>query len=1023
MAPSAIASPSSAPSPTVVLSSSEAVSPSSAAVPPPPLSYAERARKAQNIRSPSSHDPRPSSDPPSPAAHPKSPTVNVWSQRMAAARATAPTMQSPPVSAPSSGPSAVSPTPESPHHDPFVVRTSISSAQQPPLAIDDNTWPEVGKPCQDEITPNHHPVAPGPSPRKTLSSPGTQTNLLPGEKTKSKWVPIPRQELQAAADALDNRRRKSSRHHSLSGSRKPPSKTLAQTSASGSVSHSRIASASQSRSESLQSSPLLPRGRRLPDDKEVPQISNPRSGSSRPHSPPLQFNTTSTSSPHQQQHPSSIFSSHPSTSRPHSPPLVVQPHLAPSPQPIPVYTHPDPNPFVVRYGPSAPYSASSPPGTYPPGFPYSLPLQQPVWYPNFGAIQHWNPNQPGSGHHSPRYPNNPNIYQLHQIPRQHHDHINSRATTMTEHSNHDPTSTQHQNTGQTGTRLPEVSLPVTVSASTPVHVNEYGCTQHIPTFGSIGTDRSPSAVSNPKPMDEDDPKPFPQFTIGVAPGEVLSNRSRSRAPSQTSSNSGKRSRTRTGDEKLGLTEVAENGEEMENQKKVIDLTGGKAASELRWEFGTVVTGQGEASHQVDTVALSSVTMSPSHVMNAGETIDANVGEMGHSPSQSSPSELQKRLEQLVIKGRKEDGHDPFEVKDYGYGFGSRGSSGDSPQTQPQMEQQKYNEGEYTSPVWERERVEYAPRHGKREASSRRSGYHNPNHHSNPYHGQGVGHEGRAYPPRRGRGNNHGNGYGRGGYTHRRNGSSNISGYQHQQHLHMRSAASFSLTTPPDPVVAAGGFYAGPPMMGVNGIGMNGMYYDGTGYTPIPMPQAAPVPAPVTQLSFSLDTTRWYLLGQLEYYLSAQNMAQDYFLRQRLDSKGWVPISLIASFNRVRQLTEDEALVHEVLALSSVVEVRGVWVRMKDWRAFVLPGARLSSVEHEDDLNTSNTNHPSIYDQDEATYTGKDGHQLEKRREEQDNAIAGSDGDVYEDDEDEDDVVFVLTRDEDAKIPWPAQKRN
>jgi la-related protein 1 len=31
----------------------------------------------------------------------------------------------------------------------------------------------------------------------------------------------------------------------------------------------------------------------------------------------------------------------------------------------------------------------------------------------------------------------------------------------------------------------------------------------------------------------------------------------------------------------------------------------------------------------------------------------------------------------------------------------------------------------------------------------------------------------------------------------------------------------------------------------------------------------------------LDPTRWYLLGQLEYYLSPQNLAQDFFLRQRV----------------------------------------------------------------------------------------------------------------------------------------------
>ena len=43
----------------------------------------------------------------------------------------------------------------------------------------------------------------------------------------------------------------------------------------------------------------------------------------------------------------------------------------------------------------------------------------------------------------------------------------------------------------------------------------------------------------------------------------------------------------------------------------------------------------------------------------------------------------------------------------------------------------------------------------------------------------------------------------------------------------------------------------------------------------------PLPVPVSVLTFPIDLTRWYLLGQLEYYLSPQNMAQDFFLRQQV----------------------------------------------------------------------------------------------------------------------------------------------
>jgi la-related protein 1 len=64
---------------------------------------------------------------------------------------------------------------------------------------------------------------------------------------------------------------------------------------------------------------------------------------------------------------------------------------------------------------------------------------------------------------------------------------------------------------------------------------------------------------------------------------------------------------------------------------------------------------------------------------------------------------------------------------------------------------------------------------------------------------------------------------------------------------------------------------------------------------------------------------------------------------QMDSCGWIPISLIASFNRVRQLTVDEQLVKDVLILSSMVEVLHDSVRMIGWEQFVLPDAVKSTV--------------------------------------------------------------------------------
>lgn len=66
----------------------------------------------------------------------------------------------------------------------------------------------------------------------------------------------------------------------------------------------------------------------------------------------------------------------------------------------------------------------------------------------------------------------------------------------------------------------------------------------------------------------------------------------------------------------------------------------------------------------------------------------------------------------------------------------------------------------------------------------------------------------------------------------------------------------------------------------------------------------------------------------------------------MDSRGWIPITLLASFNRVRQLTLDPQLVRDVLALSQIAEMQHDHVRMAggEWAQFVLPDAPVSTVE-------------------------------------------------------------------------------
>ncbi|KZS97079.1 La-domain-containing protein, partial [Sistotremastrum niveocremeum HHB9708] len=105
--------------------------------------------------------------------------------------------------------------------------------------------------------------------------------------------------------------------------------------------------------------------------------------------------------------------------------------------------------------------------------------------------------------------------------------------------------------------------------------------------------------------------------------------------------------------------------------------------------------------------------------------------------------------------------------------------------------------------------------------------------------------------------------------------------------------------------------------------------------------------PVTATSFPLDENRRALLGQIEYYFGDENVARDTYLREQMDSQGWVPIGILANFNRVRSLTSGTAsaseLIKDVMSLSSLLEVRNDHVRLNNgrWRVFILPTARPS----------------------------------------------------------------------------------
>uniref|UniRef100_A0AAR2KYA3 HTH La-type RNA-binding domain-containing protein n=1 Tax=Pygocentrus nattereri TaxID=42514 RepID=A0AAR2KYA3_PYGNA len=87
----------------------------------------------------------------------------------------------------------------------------------------------------------------------------------------------------------------------------------------------------------------------------------------------------------------------------------------------------------------------------------------------------------------------------------------------------------------------------------------------------------------------------------------------------------------------------------------------------------------------------------------------------------------------------------------------------------------------------------------------------------------------------------------------------------------------------------------------------------------------------------------YIKRQIEYYFSLHNLERDFFLRRKMDAKGFLPISLIAGFRRVQALTTDINLIMEAVKNSDVVELVDEKIRRKeDPEHWPIPGPPVDS---------------------------------------------------------------------------------
>ncbi|KIK94197.1 hypothetical protein PAXRUDRAFT_467297 [Paxillus rubicundulus Ve08.2h10] len=240
--------------------------------------------------------------------------------------------------------------------------------------------------------------------------------------------------------------------------------------------------------------------------------------------------------------------------------------------------------------------------------------------------------------------------------------------------------------------------------------------------------------------------------------------------------------------------------------------------------------------------------------------------------------------------KSEDGSissDVWVVKDYGYGFGDMSGCGNAPDVvQWEMKEREkarikenYREREMILEQCQRDRERGWVHPGRQLAWRHENGVEDervlleqhvdaPRGHMRPrrgsYPGSYVGHERGGHAGRRGRG--FGGGYHGGRHSGGRGGS------------HHRPA-SLPYTSSPFEIIS-------PSVDIPNGYGHP---LQVPSYTPpehdpyqvVPPPPVPAVPVPPPTFPYPMDATRTYLLGQLEYYLSSQNLAQDFFLRQRV----------------------------------------------------------------------------------------------------------------------------------------------
>ncbi|XWS74257.1 hypothetical protein CRYUN_Cryun02cG0200000 [Craigia yunnanensis] len=107
-----------------------------------------------------------------------------------------------------------------------------------------------------------------------------------------------------------------------------------------------------------------------------------------------------------------------------------------------------------------------------------------------------------------------------------------------------------------------------------------------------------------------------------------------------------------------------------------------------------------------------------------------------------------------------------------------------------------------------------------------------------------------------------------------------------------------------------------------------------------------VPYPINQGTAMFPpetiTLRADIVKQIEYYFSDENLQNDHYLISLMDDQGWVPISTIADFKRVKRMSTDIQFILDALLSSSTVEVQGYKIRRHDeWSKWIPASSKIT----------------------------------------------------------------------------------